>query len=92
MRAPFLLLCFLSLGVLAACDTISNHYLETGVTRAECAEIADALRAVTSSPVKDCWRVASNAIVVGTKDGEGYLARKIEGRWYFKAHATLVTG
>jgi hypothetical protein len=92
VRAARISVFLMSLGMLTACDTISNHYQETGVTRAECAEIGQALRAVTLSPVKDCYQTADpNTIVVGTKDGEAYQARKIKGKWHFKAHAILVT-
>src|SRR5205823_1406856 len=70
----------------------SKHYLETGVTRSECAEIGEALRAVTLSPVADCYQTADpNIIVVGTNDGKGYQARKIKGKWHFKPNAILVT-
>jgi hypothetical protein len=75
----------LSFGILTACEAISNHYQETGVTKAECAEISNAIRAVTSSPVKDCYRAADpNVILVETKGDKGYQARKIKGKWHFK--------
>jgi hypothetical protein len=92
VRARDAWLFLLPLCVLTACDTMRIEGYKTGVTEAKCAEIGQALRAVTLSPVRACYQTADpNTIVVVTKDGRGYYARKIKGTWHFKPNAFLVT-
>ena len=83
-----MLVLVLSFGILTACETIEtmpDQYGPTGVTVKQRAEIREAIRAITLSPITHCHRSwDSNTILVETKDGKGYQARKIKGKWHFK--------
>jgi len=65
-----------------------KELMRTGVTAAESAEIRLAIRKVTKSPVKECFRGSAEPqweCTVVTEDGMAYGATKIHGRWYFRS-------
>jgi hypothetical protein len=71
-------------------STLAGH---PDVTSQERTEIREAIRAVTSSPIKGCYRAANpNVILVLTKDDQGYQALKIKGKWHFKKSVIIIDG
>jgi hypothetical protein len=88
MRVPRVLLLVVSFAVLTACETMEtmpDRWGATGVTIRQRAEIREAIRALTLSPITHCHRSWDpSTILVETKDGKSYQARKIKGKWHFK--------
>jgi hypothetical protein len=73
--------------VLSSCAHIDGEYVRSGIHTDELAEIRVALRAITSSPLKEWSRLdtyAANEAFLTTADRRTYWATKTRGKWHIE--------